>query len=441
MDVQYAAYGLNGDGTQELLHPDLHLSDVTIARELGVGRLTGTLPPEVLRERAHTGAQVIQPWRTAIYAFVDGVLFDAYIIAEVSDSDSKAEIDCVGFLGYLGVLPYRGVFKRRDVPAQDAFRQVVYNAATWGGSDLGFALQFHGTLPRLGNPDPGRLDPIPAMPRKPPAFTEKQPTKPKRPTGSGLGSSYTKAMDRYNKDLEAWRKRRDAAQEADREYKRKKDERDRAIKDREKALDDAAYKLEHWSTHSLLGEFQSLLQDCDANARVVHTMSGHQASHRIEVFAGSRRRNHRATFVDGENVMVRPKLTRGTELEATTVQVYGAGEGSKMLRSQWGYPAGGRHGLQRVTTHVDKRLRSHQRVSATAEALVRTRREWWEYDELTVINDSLAPIGAFDVGDEVLYSTLDRRGLETEAWVLITQIEINPAEGVASVRIKPLGDI
>jgi hypothetical protein len=444
MDIMYVAIGLNGDATQELLSPDLHISDVKMTRELGVGRLTGSLPPEVLREKTHTGSLVVQEWRTAIYVIVDGVLFDAFIVTDIIDEDSKASIDCVGFLGYLSGMPYRGSFARRNIPAQDCFRQVISNVQGWGGSDLGLGLRFHGSFPRLGNADPDKLPEVPAVPRKPPAFTEKQPTKPKKPktTKGGLASSYQKKLDQYNKALDAWRKRRDKAKEAEREYKDKVKERERAIKDREKALDDAAYKLAHWSNHDMLSEFQSLLSDCNAQARVVHTLDhDNRSAHFIDVFGERVRRNSRVEFVDGENVMVRPKLTRGGEKQAQTVQVYGAGEGSKMVRSQWGYEAGGKHGLRRVVTHVDKTLRSHSRVSAVASALVRRRKQWWDYDTLTVINDALAPIGAFDVGDEVLYRTLDRRGFEHESWVLVTQINIDAEKGVMEIRVEPVGEV
>ena len=82
MDVQFVAYWLNGDGTQELLHPDLPLSRPQVTRDLGVGRLTGTLPPEVARMRNHSGRLVVQEWATAVYVLVDGLVFDAFIVED-----------------------------------------------------------------------------------------------------------------------------------------------------------------------------------------------------------------------------------------------------------------------------------------------------------------------------------------------------------------------
>ena len=125
MDVQFVAYWLNGDGTQELLHPDLPLSKPQVTRDLGVGRLTGTLPPELARMRNHSGRLVVQEWATAIYVMVDGLVFDAFIVESISDSDTTVTIDCVGWLGFLRGMPYTGTMSLNNVSVEKIGRAHV----------------------------------------------------------------------------------------------------------------------------------------------------------------------------------------------------------------------------------------------------------------------------------------------------------------------------
>lgn len=40
-----------------------------------------------------------------------------------------------------------------------------------------------------------------------------------------------------------------------------------------------------------------------------------------------------------------------------------------------------------------------------------------------------------------MYRTLDRRGLEVEAWVLVTEVELDVEQGVMSVGVVPAGEV
>ena len=458
MDVQYVAYWQNGDGTQELLDPDLPLREAKPVRELGVGRLTGTVPPEYLRLKSHSGLPVLREWATAVYVFVDGVLFDAYILTDITDSGDVATLDFVGWLGYLAGIPYRDVLSRNGVPVATAVRELLDVQKDWSGANIGLGYRIHGTFPSLGNPVPEDLPKIPLPPVEPKKFTEKQPVAPKRPTAPKKGKMtdkqykaarkryedalkrYEKARTQHQKDMEAWRKRRDASKEAHRTYKAKVRERESAIKELKRAYDSAAYKLDWWSTHDVLRELQDTLGEVDALYKVQHTLTeSGVATHELQVFAERVKRNHRVEFIDGENVMTLPKLTRGGEKQANVVQVLGSGEGSRMVRALRARSAGGRHGLARIATHADKGVRSSGRATMFAHRMLEARHQWWTYERLTVIDSGLAEIGAFDVGDEVLYRTLDRRGFEHEAWVVVQEIEIDTEKGVATVAVAPAG--
>lgn len=440
MDVQFVAYWLNGDGTQELLDPDLHISGAKITRDLGVGRLSGSLPPEVARLRNHNNRLVLQEWATAIYVMVDGLVFDAFILTEITDNDTTVSIDCVGWLGYLQGMPFTGNINRNNYQPRWAIQGLINSLSSgWSGADIGWSFGFYGeeNFPLLGVPDPDDLPPIRALPGKPAPFRDKQPVAPKRSV-----SNYQTKYNQYRTALNSWRSRRDKARDADRKYQEKVRERTNLFKERARALDSAAYKINWWSTHDILRELQSVLGDIGAHAKMVHSLSASGVGgHRLEVFATQRRRLHSVEFVDGENVMTRPKLTRGGLSQAKTVQVLGAGEGSKMLKHSAWFAAGGAHGLQRVTTYADKSIRSRQRASVVARDLVSRRRRVWDYDSLQVIDSGFAPLRTFDVGDEIMYRTLDRRGLEVEAWVLVSEIEIDVEQDVMNIGVVPAGEV
>ena len=253
---------------------------------------------------------------------------------------------------------------------------------------------------------------------------------------------YDKARKDYQNDLKTWRERRDAARKAEQAYKTKVRERESAIKERKRALESAAYKINWWSTHDTLREIQSVLGDVGGQARMVHTLAeSGAATHTLELFGVRRRRLSGVEFIDGENVMKRPLLTRGGIDQAKTVVTLGSGEGSKMVRRSASVPAGGANGLRRVSVHADKSIRDPARAGRTAADVLSRRRRVWEYETLTVIDSGLAPIRVFDVGDEVMYRTLDRRGLEVEAWVLVVEIGLDTEQGVMNVSVVPAGEV
>lgn len=442
MEAQYIAHWLNGDGTEELTHPDLPLTNVDIVREAGVGRLVANLPPEMLTERDVKGRRLIHEWGTAIYVYIDGELFDAFIVSDVIDGEPEASIDCVGWMGYLHGFPYEGNYYRRNVPARNVITEITEAPNKFfDGADINFTRSFSGALPYLGNPEPGELPDIPPVPVKPPPFKEPQPKRPEYPKSDSDAARkrYDKAMKKYEADMDKWYERQSAHREIEYEYQGKLRERESAQEQYARVLDSSAYKMNWAETPDMLRELQSVLAECGAGAKVVHSLDQPQnPMHRLEVFTERRRVNRTVALVEGDNVMVRPKVTEGTNDHAKSVIAIGAGDGTAALRSKWFYPAGGDRGLQRVYTHVDKSITSQHRISTVAEEIVRQRRYWREYDSFTVINSALAPVGDIDVGDEVEYVSEGRRAGEYRQKVLVTRISLKPATGQMEIDAEPI---
>lgn len=477
MRFQYTARWLNGDGgSYENLHPDLPLSDVDFTRELGVGRLTATLPPEFIHEQNHTGLTVIREWATAIDVWLENTLVDSFIVTDITDAGTTLKIDCVGWLGYLSGMPWTGdQYKRANIKFEDVAAALVYNLPKWPGADIGFWPVYSGdSYPKLGNPLPTDLPKIPPPPVKKkndpgarptyPKYPRRNPA-PKRPSkGKHSDAWYKAALADYNREHREWEKGR-AKEKADYEeakkryrqavadynkrkaagdktamsYKELLSKREQALKEAGRVRDDAMVKFNWWTTHDILAALQDI---CDAND--VYMKVQHYAGDprpRLQFFRDSVRRHRDITFVDGENVMVRPEIHQGGQKQGKTLRVLGAGEGDKMRSSLWFYPAGGRNGLNRVSTLVDKTLWSDRMVSDRASAVVRKRYSVVAPMDLTLIDSGYAPIGTFDVGDEIRYQTLDRRGFERDMWVLITEINCKPEKGEWTVRVSPIDSL
>lgn len=474
MITQFVAYWLNGDGTQDLLHTDVPFSGVSFTRELGVGRLEAELPPEFMRETSLDGRPVIRHWATAIYVFVEGVFFDAYIVAEVTDVGDRVEVECVGWLGYYSGMPFQGNIAKNNIPFKDVVTALVNDPKRIRGGDIGLKPFVGSGFPTLGNPLPEDIPVIPAKPIKPPPFAKTQPKQiprpvrektPPKPTPDGktrgefnaavkewelnnkrVADEYAAAVKTFDaarkhaKNLDdVWRKERDLNDKNLQAYEERKREYDSKVEERKRVFESAQYKINWWSTHDIMRELSNVCDEVGASMRVVHHVDGHNATHSLEVFRESVRTNKSVEFIDGENVAVLPKIVTGSERYATTVRVLGAGEGAKMVHAVSETGAGGVKGLQRVLTVTDKTASTRSRAQSIVNRLAPRHSSFTGVDELRLFPSDYAPLGSFDVGDLVAYKSLDRRGVEASRWLIVNSVEVEPEKEIITVRATQVG--
>src|SRR5699024_5355838 len=141
MDMQYMAYWLNGNGTQNLLEPELPLRDVKVTREMnGLGRLTASLPPEWAQTRALSNRPVIQERATAIDVESSGDFCDGFLVAETDGDNDMLTLDAVGFIGYGEgqTWPDRSThFSRPNVRVDTLIRTIWENGQRYTTSNIG----------------------------------------------------------------------------------------------------------------------------------------------------------------------------------------------------------------------------------------------------------------------------------------------------------------
>ena len=448
MDMQYMAYWLNGNGTQNLLEPDLPLQDVKVTREMnGLGRLTASLAPEWGKTTAFSGRPVIQEWATAIYVEIAGDCFDGFLVIETEDDNDKLTIDAVGFIGYGEGQPWPDRsqhFNRRNVRTDLVIQVIWQKIQQFTTSNLGLDVSTPGgeAWPRVGNPVWDEV-PVPKNPGKVGvANPGKQPKAPSYPTsGTAAAKKKKYAADRkaYESKLKTWKSKKAAYDKAKkafedrvRQYKQDSDTRKRMI-------EDAKFKMNYWSTHDLLSTFQQLAQETGFSYRVDHKRSGNEHTHVLRCAPGRlgvRRPQFR--FIEGENVYSIPKVTHQGDEKVTSAVVLGNGEGSKMKWLQKSRSAGGSHGLRRARVFADKTLTRTAQLDARAKEVLNAYSDPIDIEEFVVIDHGLAPIRTFDVGDEVELQTLSRRAGNFKRWVTIRSITLDPERNQMSVKVVPV---
>lgn len=449
MEVTFTAFAAMGDGTEVLLHQEVPLRGAEFSREMnGVGRLSGSVPPEFLHERNADGIPILEEWTTIIYPQVNGEMFDGYILVDIEDGESEAGVDCVSFLGYWDAMPYESVLAKNNYPVASVIRELASNVGAKPRGNLGMSVSIEGDLPLVGIPDFSKLPPRPKAPVKPRPFTTKQPTAPKYPTLNGSSANhkaqlakYTAAKSSYEKSLASWRKNRDAATKAEQSYQ----DAMRAVEDWEKQrareIEQSRYEVNFWSTHDILREFQTLSDECEFSYRVDHEWVGERPKHTLRVWPGAGRRRHGIDFIEGENVYSVPKISRGGEKKADHIRVLGSGEGASTRTYGYGILGQKKRGLGRILTITDKTASTTARMDAIA-------RKRWGYasrpldiEAFTIIDHDLAPLGEFDVGDEILFQPLLRRGDKPSVYVTVIAIDIDAEKGTAEVSVVPSGGV
>lgn len=197
------------------------------------------------------------------------------------------------------------------------------------------------------------------------------------------------------------------------------------------------YSLNWWSTGDLGAKIDELVSEFDyleqhswdiERTRVVRTVKFGYPT------LGTRRHNLR--FVLGENVFKMPSESLASEDVLTGVIVLGAGEGRARVRgSAYTSPT---KSLRRVKTVTDKLIESNQDADRRAQQILAKHQA--EYagsgvTELVIRNSDAAPMGSYDVGDEILYAG-DHDWGPVDVWVKIVKLTVNPEESddmIASV--------
>lgn len=183
------------------------------------------------------------------------------------------------------------------------------------------------------------------------------------------------------------------------------------------------YTLNHWSSHDLGKAIDDLAIQTPFDYREHTELVGEHLTHRLELgypTLGGRRENLR--FALGENVSAIPDLSGADEDYASEVHALGAGEGRTMVRASLTRPT---LGVRRVLTFTDKSARSATALTESARAELAWRDGEATLTDLEVIDHPHAPLGSFDVGDQI-HVTGSTGWVDLDRWVRIVALRIRP---------------
>lgn len=194
------------------------------------------------------------------------------------------------------------------------------------------------------------------------------------------------------------------------------------------------YVLAYWQTHDLAREFDHLAELAPFEYRTEHAWDGDRIRHRLNYgypTLGARRQDQR--FVVGENVLVEPDIETAGDEYASHVLVLGAGEGRSMMRDEQSTTT---DRLGRYAVVSDKTITTPAQAKARATAELKALTGTSDVTEIQVIEHPHAPLGSYQVGDEIPLTTADGWTDETDMWVKILGIVIRPGSDTTTLQVR-----
>lgn len=368
---RYLAYALNGDGTEYMVHPGLPLADPTLTRVLsGHHQIQGALKIPAPDLTTETGRPLFERWRTAIYAEdPNGKIWVGGLVADFDINDPEISLDVAGFTAYPADQHYDGEARAFvGEEALDVYRYMWEWLQSQPGGNLGLVVADTVSGVTVG--------------------TEAEDVD--FQTSAGTNVSFTAGP----------------------------------------------YQINWWTTDDIGAKFDDLAKQTPFDWLEEHEWSGTSETpvHRLELGypkIGTRQEDLR--FMLGENVYKIPSEQHAGEDIVTSVIVLGAGEGVERVVGRAAITPQG--SLRRSRTIDDKKITSNTEADARALAELEAYRDVLdspEITELVIADHPNAPLGSYDVGDEVSYGG-DHAWGPVDVWVKIVKLTIRPAQSNAVI--------
>lgn len=165
---------------------------------------------------------------------------------------------------------------------------------------------------------------------------------------------------------------------------------------------DEPYTLDWWDAKDCGDEIDTLAKETPFDFAEQHSWaSDGTIAHKLLIGyprLGTKRRD--LAFVMGDNVTNVVTVQRDGSQYASAVLGLGAGEGSKSLRRSTSVTLPNR--LRRVSVYSDKSITSSSRMDSLIRDELQTRRNLLDIAQVDVIDHPNAPLGAWQLGDDVL---------------------------------------
>ncbi len=359
------------------LDRDLELYDVNITWALsGPGAMTAKVDRTLASQLAQDSLLVLEEWSTAIYAEADGVIrWGGILHSSATEEGGVRGLDIIGFAGYPNGRIYdSSEYRLWEADPFDVVRTLWTFVQSSTNGNLGVTVDTDTCPVKIGDPSPGP-----------------------RPARDDFPSNEA-GKKKYQAALAVWTN-----------------------------YAGEPYELAWWLSLDCGSEIDNVLGEAGAEYKEKHEWANanrETVKHHIELgypTLGVRQEGLR--FMEGENMFVPPLPTRDGSGYANHIIALGAGEERHMLRQTAGTTVTGR--LRRDLVVGSQDSRSNNQLKSLAEETLKYSVDMIFFDSFEVVDHPNAPIGSFNVGDEIRVQTFS--GFETlDRWARITEISLNP---------------
>ena len=355
------------------LDRDAQIIDPTLSWALsGVGEFNCRLDARVARTYGIDGRFVFDDWSSFVYAEENGVLRWAGIVDASEDAgNGERTVHARSLAGYAKGVKYTSdVTRYYEIDAFDLIRLLWTSMQSDPMCDIDMAFSQNQAGVVIGSPDPG---PAPIR---------------------GDGESE-----------EDWQARLS-------EYATRTND---------------PYELAWYNTPDFGEEMDKIVSQVNADYVEEHSWLPETdgVEHKIGLYwptAGARR--HDLRFVEAENVAVPPSPASEPDEYANHVIALGAGEERHMLREEAQVDDGR---LKRHMIAPAKDLYSPLTLQALARSTLAVAQNTIQYDSIEITEHPNAPIGSWNLGDEILLETFSGY-YELNEWVKIVGWSLSPSQ-------------
>lgn len=351
--------------TGEFLDWDLPLNRDTLSWSLsGAGALSGTVTPDVGSLRDRTGRLILEEWGSLIYAEADGEIRWGGIIASSAFTGEEWSVEAAGFTTYPHGIPYLGDFSRAQVDPVDAIRELWNHIQSQPDGNLGVKV--------LGGPTPARLG----------ALEKQVPSTRPRVAASTLSTEQARDLTDSG-----WTIYNDPS----------------GVKyfvDKPTTVAAVPYELSFWEAPDCGSEIDTISKTMSLDFVERHTWDGDSITHAVEMsYPRAGRRREDLSFVQGDNIFSPVTFTGNGDDFANEVYGIGSGEGREIVHRDTAVRDGR---LRRVAVYTDKSVADTARLDALIADELHYRDGKFVVTSVTVIDHPNAPIGSWQLGDDVL---------------------------------------
>jgi hypothetical protein len=428
--------------TGEWLNLDVPLSELSVTRTLsGPSVIAGKLTPEL----PSVNLQAWSPWATWLHVEHDGAVAASGILQPISFDGPAVTINAEGTSGYLHGLPWQGNYRAVQVDPADIVREIWGHVQGHQDGHLGVVVDPTSTDVRLGTPEKHQVKSprdewVPAReyggigavraaagrlrtagPRPNPYFV-----------ADGVPSSISAALKaQYDREQHTFTK--DKASNFLQQVFDGKDEKMTRIVDAE------PYELVWWDHKDCGSEVNDLAKQTPLDYAEFDSWDADRRDVRHRIALGYPRLGRRRgdlRFAAGENVLSGVPLADGGEDYASEVVVLGAGQGRDKVRGSAQEVSTDR--LRRLAVLTDQTVTTVARAKAIARSELKRRRPEPTLSSLTVdASHPNAPLGSFQVGDDLLITGSYPWVGEVRTWHRLTSYEWSAASTQVKLTVEP----